>query len=90
MAKIKFTSALKRYFPSLREMEIRGGTVKEVLRNVEKMHPGISGYLVDDHGHLRKHVNIFVQGDMIKDRETLNDTVKHSDELLVFQALSGG
>ncbi len=90
MAKIKFTSALKRFFPSLSETEIEGGSVKEVLYNVEKIHPGISSYLMDDNGVLRKHVNIFVQGDLIKDRNTLNDLVNHNDELLVFQALSGG
>ncbi len=90
MARIKFTSALKRFFPRLTETEIGGGTVKEVLINIEEIHPGISNYIVDEHGHLRKHVNIFVQGDLIKDREALNDKVKSSDEVLVFQALSGG
>jgi len=90
MAKIKFTSALKRFFPSLTEMEIEGNTVGHVLNNIEKIHPGISSYLVDDNGHLRKHLNIFVQGDLIKDRLSLNDNVNNDDELLIFQALSGG
>ena len=90
MPKIKFTSALKRFFPSLTEIEIEGNTVGQVLDNIEKIYPGISNYLVDDHGHLRRHLNIFVQGDLIKDRSTLNDHVNSSDELLIFQALSGG
>lgn len=90
MARLRFTSALKRFFPSLTEIEIEGGTVKEVLSNIEKRHPGISSYLVDDHGRLRKHINIFVRGDLIKNRETLNDSVNQNDELLIFQALSGG
>ena len=90
MAKIKFTSALKRFFPLLTELEIEGNTVKEVLLNVEKIHPGISNYLVDDQGGLRTHLNIFIKGDMIRDRKLLNDTVKQTDELLIFQALSGG
>lgn len=90
MAKLRFTSALKRFFPSLTEIEIEGCTVKEVLFNIEKRYPGISSYLVDDYGGLRKHINIFVQGDLIKNRETLNDSVNQNDELLIFQALSGG
>ena len=90
MPKIKFTSALKRFFPSLAETEIDGATIKEVLHNVEQMHPGISNYLIDENGGLRRHVNIFVQGDLIKDREALNDKVKGNDEVLIFQALSGG
>lgn len=90
MAKIKFTSALKRFFPTLTETEVEGETVKEVLSNVEKVYPGISGYLMQDDGTLRKHVNIFVQGDLIEDRIKLNDKINHNDELLIFQALSGG
>lgn len=90
MAKIKFTSALKRFFPTLTETEVEGETVKEVLSNVEKVYPGISGYLMQDDGTLRKHVNIFVQGDLIEDRIKLKDKINHNDELLIFQALSGG
>lgn len=90
MARIKFTSALKRFFPSITEMEIHGNTVKETLHNVDKTYPGILNYLTDDHGHLRKHVNIFLKGELVKDRITLNDAVNSQDELLIFQALSGG
>jgi molybdopterin synthase sulfur carrier subunit len=90
MAKVKFTSALKRFFPAISEMEIHGATVKEMLNNVEESHPGILSYLTDDNGQLRQHVNIFVKGELIKDRVTLNDQVSAQDEILIFQALSGG
>ena len=90
MAKVKFTSALKRFFPSLTELDIKGDTVKEALQNVEKNYPGILHYLIEDNGQLRKHVNIFLKGELIKDRKTLNDAVNSHDELLIFQALSGG
>jgi sulfur-carrier protein len=98
MAKIKFTSALKPFFPSLTDLELEGSTVREIVTQVETRFPGISTYrfpgistyLMDETGSLRKHVNIFLQGDLIKDRERLSDSVKNSDEVLIFQALSGG
>ena len=90
MAKVKFTSALKRFFPSLTELDISGDSVKEALYNIEQRHPGILNYLTEDNGQLRKHVNIFLKGELIKDRVTLNDPVNARDELLIFQALSGG
>ena len=90
MAKIRFTSALKRFFPTLTESEIEGDTVRDVLNNIEKIYPGISNYLMQDDGTLRKHVNIFVQGNLIENRQTLSDKVKHTDELMIIQALSGG
>ncbi len=90
MAKIRFTSALTRFFPNLAEMEIEGHTVQEALSNVEKKYPGILTYLTEDNGQLRKHVNIFLGDELIKDRRTLKDEIAPQDELLIFQALSGG
>ncbi len=90
MARVKFTSALTRFFPRLTELEIPGKTVRETLDLIEQSHPGIRHYLLEDNGQLRKHVNIFVKGELIKDRNTLNDTIDPHDELLIFQALSGG
>ena len=90
MAKIKFTSALKPFFPLLTDLEVEGNTVRELVAQAEVRFPGISTYLMDETGSLRKHVNIFVQGDLIKDRKQLSDSVNSSDELLIFQALSGG
>ncbi len=90
MARIKFTSALRRFFPDLSDSEIQGTTVKETLRNIEIKYPGILNYLVEDDGQLRKHVNIFVKGDLINDRINLNDAVTELDEVIIFQALSGG
>ena len=90
MAKVKFTSALKSFFPSLTDLDLEGATIRDVLHQIEGRFPGMSNYLTDETGSLRKHVNIFLQGDLIKDREQLTDPVRKSDELLIFQALSGG
>ena len=90
MATVKFTSALKRFFPTISEMELPVNTVREMLNQVDKTHPGILNYLTEDNGQLRKHVNIFVKGELIKDRIHLNDAVTSRDEVLIFQALSGG
>jgi molybdopterin converting factor small subunit len=91
MPKISFTSALKRFFPDLQEeVQLPGSKVYEVLDNLEKKHPGITDYLIDEEGRLRKHINIFVDGQLIKDRQALSDDLQEEDEVLIFQALSGG
>ncbi len=90
MVKVKFTSALKKFFPSLSETMVEASTIQDVIKALEKSHPGLSGYLVDDAGRLRQHVNVFVKDDLIKDRDRLSDPVKENDEVLIFQALSGG
>jgi len=90
MARVKFTSALKEFFPDLSEKEIKATTVKELILQLESQNPGLKSYLLEDDGQLRKHVNIFLKNEMIKDRETLSDEVDTSDEILIYQALSGG
>jgi molybdopterin converting factor small subunit len=90
MPKVKFTSALKRFFPTLEEVEVDANTVFELLAELEQKHPGLSSYLVDETGHLRQHVNVFVKDELIRDREKLSDSVQKNDVVLIFQALSGG
>lgn len=90
MPQVKFTQALKRFYPNLEPLDIEATTVQEVLDIIEKKHPGISSYLVDDQGALRKHVNVFVDGSMVNDRETLSDRLDTKTEVYIMQALSGG
>lgn len=90
MTKVRFTSALTRFFPDLTEVDIQATTVREAILNIEKKYPGIMNYLLEDSGQLRKHVNIFRGEELISDRKSLNDPLSPDDELLIFQALSGG
>ncbi|MEM8908250.1 MAG: MoaD/ThiS family protein [Bacteroidota bacterium] len=90
MAIVHFTQALKRFYPQLKPLELEAQTVQDVLKVVEQHYPGINSYLLDDQGRLRKHVNIFVDGSLIKDRETLQDTLGPQGEVYIMQALSGG
>ncbi len=52
--------------------------------------PQARSYVLDDQAALRKHMTIFVDGRMIRDRARLADTVREDSTIYVFQALSGG
>jgi molybdopterin synthase sulfur carrier subunit len=90
MPKVKFTSALKRFFPSIEEVDVAASTVRDLVMELEQKHPGLSSYLIDERGQLRQHVNVFVKDELIRDREKLSDKVQKNDVVLIFQALSGG
>ena len=87
---VRFTSALSRFFPDLRDESFAAETVSELVLAVEARHPGLADYLVDEQGALRKHVNVFVGSRMIRDRENLSDPLSDDVEVCIFQALSGG
>lgn len=89
MGHITFTTNLQRHVqcPSY---VIRGGTVRAVLDDVFTENPQLRSYLLDEHGRLRRHVNVFINERAVADRAGLSDAVAADDEIYVFQALSGG
>ncbi len=70
--------------------QVEGGTVREVLDAVFATNERARGYVLDEHGAVRKHMTIFVNGVMIRDRTTLSEPVAPDGEVYVMQALSGG
>jgi molybdopterin converting factor small subunit len=89
MAKVVFTANVQRHV-GCPDVTAKGGTVREVLDNVFAQNPQVRGYVLDDQAALRKHMTIFVDGRMIRDRTRLGDAVTEESTIHVFQALSGG
>jgi sulfur-carrier protein len=90
MAKVRFTPNLKRFYPTLQPLQLEANTVAELLQQIEAVHPGLRAYLVDEHGRVREHVNIFVRDELIHDKVALSDPLGPNDEVYILQALSGG
>jgi molybdopterin converting factor small subunit len=90
MPKVKFTYALRRFFPGLQDTLSGGGTLRDILGEMECRYPGMKSYILDEQGQLRRHVNIFIDGTMINDRIGLSDELRSNSEIYIMQALSGG
>lgn len=90
MPVVKFTTNLKRFYPGLTDIKLDTLDLNEILNQLEAKHKGIKDYVVDEQGQLRKHVNIFIGDELIRDRKTLGDQINPNDEIYIMQALSGG
>jgi len=89
MPLVRFTVNLQRH--TLCPLcKVGGNTVAEALRTVFADYPQLQGYIVDEHGSLRRHMTIFVDSQQISDRQGLSDPVQETSEIFVAQALSGG
>ncbi|HEX8979704.1 MAG TPA: MoaD/ThiS family protein [Parasulfuritortus sp.] len=92
MARVELTRHLYRFFPALenRTIEVPAGSVAEVLRAVDEIAPGFTDYVLDEHGALRRHVNLSINDTVVIDRMKLSDQVPADGIVYIFQALSGG
>ena len=92
MPQVKCTRHLERFFPALAEgpLMVQARSAAEAVQAVEARLPGFAGYVLDEHGALRQHVNVFIDNVMIEDRQRLSDPVAPESTVFIFQALTGG
>lgn len=89
MARVTFTANLERHL-SCPPVDAPGTTVREVLEQVFAGNERARGYVLDDQSALRKHMAIFVDGFLVRDRVRLSDPVRDDSNIHVVQSLSGG
>lgn len=89
MARIVFTAQLRR-FVEAPDFATSRTELRAALDDAFASHPRLRGYVLDDQGHLRAHVVIFVDGRRCNDRVGLRMALGPDSEVHVLQALSGG
>ncbi|MCU6435193.1 MoaD/ThiS family protein [Undibacterium sp. Jales W-56] len=89
MARLVFTQQLSR-FTEVPEVDAQAPRLREALETAFKINPRLREYVLDEQGHLRVHVVIFIDGRRVLDRQRLDDVLLHESRVYVLQALSGG
>ena len=89
MIRVVLTSNLQKYYPE-RDFEIEAHNLLDLLVKMDKTRPLFSAYIIEDDKAVRRHVNIFVNGVVLKDKSRLTDTLKDGTTIHIMQALSGG
>jgi sulfur-carrier protein len=89
MVRVVFTANLQRHVPCP-PCQVSARTAREALEQAFALYPRLRGYVLDEHGDLRRHMVVFVNGRACSDRAGLGDPVGDADEVVVMQALSGG
>jgi sulfur-carrier protein len=86
MAVVRLRAPLSELAGGRRELQVEGATVREVLRTLEREHPAIAGWILDEQITIRQHVNVFVNGE--KSREETE--CRADDRIHVIPSISGG
>lgn len=89
MAHVVFTQQLRR-FTETPELQTPAPTLRAALEAAFGINPRLRGYVLDDQGHLRANVVVFIDGRRSLDRVALADDLAPDSRVYVLQALSGG
>jgi len=86
VTEVDLPSPLRELAGGARRVSVDGGTIGELIAALERAHPKLTGWVVDETGHLRQHVKVFVNGDLAG----LEAPVRPDDRVQVLPSISGG
>jgi molybdopterin synthase sulfur carrier subunit len=86
MALVRVRGPLKRLAGDRSEHTIEGESVGELLAELERANPAAKGWILDERGVLRRHINVFVNGELGGQDTRVGD----DDKIDVLPAISGG
>ena len=89
MPTIHLTRHLRKVAPD-GPLEVDGATLGAALDAYFSAVPKARSYVLDDQGRLRRHVAVFIDGELLTDKTNLTLPVVARTEIYVMQALSGG
>ena len=68
------------------EHEVDGATLGELLGRFEESNPALGGWILDERGLIRRHINVFVDGERGDERTTVDARAR----VEVIPAITGG
>jgi molybdopterin synthase sulfur carrier subunit len=72
------------------ELSLAAASVREVLGEIERSQPELYKCVCDETGKVRRHVNLFVNKDHMRDRKDLDTPLAAGDVVTIMPAVSGG
>ena len=89
MVRVVFASSLRRHV-ECPPQSVATGSLREAIETALVAAPELASYVFDDQRCIRKHVAVFINQSLVRDRQNLQQALQPGDHVLVIQALSGG
>ena len=86
MPTVHLREPLKRLAGNRSDHDLDAATVDELLQALERTEPALSGWILDERGRIRPHINVFVNGEL----GDAASAVYEGDRVDVIPAISGG
>ena len=86
---VRIPTILRQYTGGEKAVDGSGGTLSELIDDLESRYAGLRGRLVDDKG-LRRFVNVYLNDEDVRFLGGLETAVKDGDSVTVLPAVAGG
>ena len=86
---VRIPTILRQYTGGEKAVEASGGTLHELITDLDARHPGLGDRLVDDKG-LRRFVNVYLNDEDVRFLGGLETSVSDGDHVTVLPAVAGG
>ena len=81
--KLRLPSTLSAYSGGKSQLLLQAGTLEQLLNELENQHRQVWEHLCTEHGHVRNHVQIFVNNELISGDDGLRTLLKPGQEVIV-------
>jgi molybdopterin synthase sulfur carrier subunit len=82
--------ALRAYCGGVEQLPVSAPTVRAALEDLERYQAALYRNLCDETGAVRRHLNVFVNADNVRDLNGIDTALKAGDVLTILPAVSGG
>lgn len=87
---VRFPALMKFYVDNQLEFPVDAATVAELLDALIERYPALKPHLFEPTGKLRRHFNIFVNGEHIRELGGLDASLKAEDKVIFMVSAAGG
>jgi molybdopterin converting factor small subunit len=87
---VRFPALMKFYVDNQSEFPVDAATVAELLDNLIERYPALKPHLFEPTGKLRRHFNIFVNGEHIRELVGLDTPLGEDDKIILMVSAAGG
>jgi sulfur-carrier protein len=81
---------LRQYCGKARTLDVSAPTVRAALAEIERDYPALYVNVCDETGAVRRHINLFVNDDHVRDLDGLDSALAPGDVVTILPAVSGG
>jgi len=82
--------SLRTYCAGAAQLSISGRTVRAALEDLERSQVALYRNVCDETGAVRRHLNIFVNADNVRDLNGVDTALTSGDVITILPAVSGG